>query len=806
MTHKRIYSKTKHSSRKRNTITKESTSSFWFLILYQIVIILDLIGNTTAQTTVFILRNCTRGILSFFTNINLFYYFIWHDLAQGVMRMLLLGECGIQIVLKTITSTLKLKTLFKKMTRMSIAFASRIIRIPQQSVAFLLTLHAYIHRKKTALLFFGSYKLLALRKALRFSFISQSKKSRSKRKGREKNNLRLVFSRTFKWSYAIPAFVLVAIMGIHLFLQTIPHPRTLDDFMLPASTQIYDKNNILLYSSYAGSYRVPIKISEVPQILVDATVTAEDKRFFSHSGFDLLAIGRSFVYNSTHDSVQGGSTITQQLAKNVFLTTERSLLRKLEELIISYRIERTFTKNQILELYFNSVSYGGDTIGIEAASERYFGKKAKELSEKESLYLATLTSAPSVYSTRENQTILANKRMSRLLDNLVKENKITLQKRAAILKMNLTFAPRIIYKKAPHAVDYVLKQLENKYGSELMNKTGFIVRTTIDLKLQNYIQEQVREFISSSEYNNITNAGVILTNPRNGNIEAMVGSADYYGDKGGQYNTVTASRQLGSSVKLITYARALEDRMTPETPILDAPISFRDFPGYSPRNYDNKFRGVVSLKAAFANSYNIPALKLAYQVGLDRVATLGYKMGIPEWNFPQGTALPLSMAIGGVELSLEHLTRAYSIIANDGKNVELHAIESISDYKGRSIYSHKPAPGSQIVSSDTSRKIFDILSDNNARLAAFGRSSQLEFANTQVAIKTGTSNDNKDNVAMAFTPDFVIGVWVGNNDSSSMWNIASGYVGATNIMHSIAQRVIDTIAGKQDSKYAIGKN
>ena len=585
------------------------------------------------------------------------------------------------------------------------------------------------------------------------------------------------------------------------FLNSIPNPKALSDFSAVSSNQIFDKNNTLLFNSYNKENRIPVSISNVSPVLIKATVYSEDSRFYNHFGVDLIAIVRSIFHNLTHQSIQGGSTITQQLAKNVFLTSEKSLKRKVEEAILAFRIEQNFSKEQILELYINAISYGGDTVGIEAASQRYFDKKAKELSPKEAIYLASITSAPSIYAPSSIYNHNYKSKENTILKKMVANKDITLAQSQKIAHEKLVFSPQIIYKRAPHAVDYALNEFPKDILKVKNSSKGFLVQTTIDLSLQNYIQQNVLSYIAKEKSNNINNAGVIVINPHDGSILAMVGSANYFEAESGQYNTVLAKRQLGSAVKIVTYALALDTIYTPTSTIIDKPSSFEGFPEYNPRNYDGKFHGAVSLKSAFANSYNIPALTLAYNLGLRKVADKGVAMGIPEFEFKDNN-IPLSFVIGGVELPLEHLASAYSVVANNGKFVDLHIINSVSDYDNKIIYKANSKDTLQVISPQTATNIFNILSDNNARLPAFGHSSDFDFGPNQVAIKTGTSNDDKDNVAMAFNKDFVVGVWIGNNNGESMNNIASGYVGATSIMHTVVTKVLDNIA-QADAKNSV---
>ncbi len=574
---------------------------------------------------------------------------------------------------------------------------------------------------------------------------------------------------------------------VFYFISRMPKVSSINDFALPSAILIYDRNNILLYSAYHDTFRVPINIDEVPQTLIDATISAEDKRFYKHFGFDPLAMTRALIHNARSSPIQGGSTITQQLAKNLYLNGERSLSRKIKEASITSKIEWTLDKKRILELYFNTTPYGGVTVGVEAASQRYFGKKTKDLNAKEAVFLASLPVGPTDLLEKNQSGMDA--RINYVLDRMVEDKKITREQKTKILRQDLHVLPQITYKKAPHAVDYVLAKLEEDYRDEIKSGKGLIVYTSIDLKLQNYIQQKILEQVSLYRANNITNAAVIVTRPKTGDVLSVVGSVNYYDEKYGQYNVVTSPRQLGSAMKIVTYAYALENGYQTNSVIKDEPVTFRDYPGYKPRNYDNKFHGNVTLTQAFANSFNIPALKIANELGADKIASLGVIMGVPELEF-KDAPIPLSFVLGGVEVSLEHLTQAYSTVANDGVYIELSPIVQIADHQGNIIFSKTNDEGKRILSPETAESLYSILSDKSARATMFGYSPQFEFGEALIAIKTGTSNDNRDNTAFAFSPELVVGTWMGNNDNSSMWNVTSGYVGASSIMHDVTAQVL----------------
>lgn len=315
---------------------------------------------------------------------------------------------------------------------------------------------------------------------------------------------------------------------LYFTLSTLPSPQSMSDFSLPATTQMYDRNGILLYSTHADINRVPVRYEQLPQTLIDATLAAEDKKFYSHRGFDIRRIIRATHHNLIHQDVQSASTITQQLAKNVFLTPERTMTRKLKEAIITMRIEANFDKKQILELYFNTISYGGNTQGVESAAQKYFGKSVSELSKKESIFLASLPVAPTVLLYNPQKDFNPEKRMEYILSSMEELGTITPEEKNQIQNEPLSLLPPMSYKRAPSFVDYVLAKLEEKYGKEYVLKKGLIVKTSLDLKLQNHTQKELLNQLIEYNDTNITNGAVLVIDPHNGDILTMIGSARYY--------------------------------------------------------------------------------------------------------------------------------------------------------------------------------------------------------------------------------------------------------------------------------------
>lgn len=566
---------------------------------------------------------------------------------------------------------------------------------------------------------------------------------------------------------------------------SIPNPRTIQDFALPAATLIYDQKGTLLYSSYADTNRVPVSLQSIPAFMIDATIASEDKRFYQHHGIDPIAAVRASFRNLKSDHKQGGSTLTQQVARSVFLHRNKTISRKLTEALIAIRMERNLSKDQILELYFNTVSYGGNVIGVEAAAWRYFGKPASQLTEKEIIFLVSITPAPAVYSRDDRAD---SPHIQYVLNQLRDSQKISSDQYAHLLSAPLNFKPQITYKRAPHAVDYILNQLNLMYDQETIDQ-GLIVKSSIDLETHNSFQQIVAEEVALHGKDfNFSNAAALVVDPKDGRVISMVGSADYFNPEFGQVNLTTSKRQLGSTMKIIPYSYALENGFNSESIIADVPTKFKDYNDYTPSNYDKNFHGNITLKQAFANSYNIPALKVTHELGVDNVAEFGTTMGVTEFS-DLDSKPPLSLAIGGVETTLLHLTQAYQTIANDGSKLPISLIDQISDYQNHTLYARTDQPV-QVVAPQTASTIFDILSDAGARQSAFGRPAYFNFSRDKVALKSGTSNDLRDNVTFSFTPSFVVATWVGNNDATSMRHVASGYSGASVIMHKITNQLL----------------
>ncbi len=564
------------------------------------------------------------------------------------------------------------------------------------------------------------------------------------------------------------------------------------------TTKIYDRNGKLLYRIFKDENRTLIPLSQVPADLIHATVSIEDRNFYSHRGISIRGIFRALVSNTQSDRLQGGSTITQQLVKNTLLTPEKTLKRKIREVVLSFMMEGTYSKDEILEMYFNEVGYGGSTYGVEEASQRYFGKSVRKLDLAESAFLAGLPAAPSAYSPFGATPEYAYVRQHEVLQRMVEDKYITAEQAQKARSETLTFRQDMTDIKAPHFVMYVKNMLEKQYGEDVVNQGGLEVRTTLDLDTQDQAQQIVTNEVNNLARLNIHNGAALVTNPKTGEILAMIGSKNYFDfANDGQVNVTTRPRQPGSSIKPLTYSLALSNGKNPSSTILDEPTTFST-PGsapYTPKNYDGKFHGLVTLRTALASSFNIPAVKTLAEVGISNMIDKGEQMGITTWK--DRKRFGLSLTLGSGEVLMVDLAQVYGTFANYGETVPLNSLLEVKNAKGEVLYHNSCAldntdcQRTRTLDSRVAYQITDILSDNNARTPAFGPQSVLYIPKQQVAVKTGTTNNLKDNWAIGYTEDRLVAVWVGNNDGKPMSYVASGITGASPIWNKIIRTQLD---------------
>lgn len=570
------------------------------------------------------------------------------------------------------------------------------------------------------------------------------------------------------------------------------------------TTKILDRKGRVLYKFYQDQNRSWVKYEQIPKSLVEATVAIEDKEFFEHKGISIKGTAQALWYNlfkkEENENLRGGSTLTQQMVKNVFFNSEKSIKRKLKEAVLAILIEQRMSKEEILERYFNQVAYGGEVYGAQEASERYFGKNVWEINTAEATYLAGLPAAPSSYSPIVGNGQYAKERQKQVIDQMIKAGTLTDQRGEEIKKEEIKLADFERKIEAPHFVFYVRDWLSTKYGFDDLSTRGLTIRTSLDLEAQRMAQAVVAEEVKKVGRLRISNGASIIIDVRNGDILAMVGSKDYWADDiDGKYNVTTALRQPGSSIKPINYLLALKNGANLLTPIDDAPVTYY-VPGqkpYSPQNYNGKYMGRVSLTTALANSLNVPSVKFLEKNGVNQMIDLATKMGITTWQ--DKSRFGLALALGGGEVKMIDMAQAYSIFANTGTKIEIDPILEINNYLGENLFS-KETKKEDVVEAKYAFLINRILWDDSARSAIFGVNSKLKIAGKTVAVKTGTTNELRDNWCIGWTPTYLVATWVGNNDNSSMSWVASGILGATPIWNRIMQQML---VNKPDQRWSI---
>lgn len=630
----------------------------------------------------------------------------------------------------------------------------------------------------------------------------------------------------------------ISFISLVILLKDVPSPAKLVKTPAPISTQILDRNGKLLYEVYSEYKRTPINFTDIPNYVKQGTIAIEDKNFYSHHGIDMTGVLRAAFNTLSGKRLEGGSTITQQLVKNSLLSdSNRTITRKIKEAVLSIVTEFTYSKDQILELYLNYTPYGGTSYGIETASDTYFGKKAKDLTLAESALLVGLPQSPTRYSPFGANPELAISRQSDVLRRMVEDKYITQDQANAAKAEKLVYAKKNISLYAPHFSLMVRDALVQKYGEDRVNLGGLRVTTTLDLDLQQYFEASLAAEMKKIAKLKISNGAALVTKPNTGEIISLIGSKDYFDDSiDGQVNITTSFRQPGSSIKPINYAVALLKGWPTSLTYLDLPTCF-NVSGqrqYCPKNYDNSFRGPVSMRLALASSLNIPAVKQLALNGIDSFIATASAMGISTWKDPKNYGL--SLTLGGGEVTMMDMAKAFGTFANSGVTVPLITVIKVEDYTGKILEQIDPEKIANIVSvmpenwtdfwinhalttntiqptdpkvtlpQEVTFIISDILADNGARSAAFGSNSQLVIPGHTVSVKTGTTNDLKDNWTIGFTPDYLAVTWVGNNDNSSMSYVASGVTGASPIWNNIMKKLLKDVKDKPLVKPELIKN
>lgn len=606
--------------------------------------------------------------------------------------------------------------------------------------------------------------------------------------------------------------VLFSIIIYFFIFYKLPSPASLKNFKAtPLSTHILDRNGKLLYQLYQKQKRSPIKVDDLPKYVGQASISIEDKNFYQHNGISIFGgMLRAVKDTLFRQQLQGGSTITQQLVKSALLTPERTIQRKIREIVLAIWTEKIFSKNEILELYLNQIPYGGAVYGIEEAAQRFFGKPAKKLTLAESAFLAGLPQAPSQYSPYNNPD-LAVKRRNEVLKAMLEQKNIDKKTFDKAIKSKLVVKPFEEKIKAPHFVFYIKNILEQKYSTKEIEEGGLKITTTLDLNIQDEAEKILKEELEEVKELDVSNGAVLITRPPTGEILAMLGSVDYFATGSGTFNVITSDRQPGSSIKPINYAIGIERKLvTAATVFIDSPTCFAAAgqpKGYCPVNYDGNFHGPQGLRFSLGNSFNIPAVKMLALNGVENFVASASAFGINSFKDPKNYGL--SLTLGGGEVKMTEMATAFSSFANRGVVKELNPILKIEDKFGKTLYKFE-APnfisnvkkplnypnflsikGKKPISEDTAFIISHILLDDNARSASFGAGSQLVIPGHAVSVKTGTTDDKRDNWTIGYTPNFMTTVWVGNNDNTPMHPyLASGVTGAAPIWNRVMRMLL----------------
>lgn len=552
--------------------------------------------------------------------------------------------------------------------------------------------------------------------------------------------------------------------------------------------ELMDRDGQVFYSTGRAERRVIVPLDKIAGSTKDALIASEDKDFYSHPGFSAISILGALYANVTSGNATGygGSTLTQQLAKTTLLSADKTFFRKYKEIAVAVAIEQRYTKDEILDMYLNTAFFGGDVFGIDEAARTYFNKAPADLTLAESAILIGLLPAPNAYSPIYGNAEYAKERQVTVLTRMVTNKKITQSDKQAALAQAISYAstnlnPDMV---APHFTQMVLDELGDKYGAELVARSGYQVRTTLDLNLQKELTANIASHLKYIQNNGGTNASAIAIDPRSGEVRALVGSADWNNPQWGKVNMATSPRQPGSSFKPIYYSKALADNViTPATILADVPTDFGN--GYTPQNATRTFSGNVTVRNALARSLNIPSIKVMQKYGIDKTVAAANKMGI---SIDATKTYGLSLALGAAEAPLDEMTNAYAAFAHQGEQYNRTIITQVEDKYNKEIFkAHETSK--RVVTKEGAYLISSILSDNNARAPIFG--SSLTVSGHTAAVKTGTTDDQRDAWTIGYTPTIAVGVWVGNNDNSAMKSGGSDMAGPIWV-NTMRQALADT--------------
>ncbi len=644
-----------------------------------------------------------------------------------------------------------------------------------------------------------------------------AKKRRIPGEPRQKSRAWRILWKTVLWG-GLVGFV-VAVGAFAYIAKDLPSPGSVNKRVIVESTKIYDRTGAhLLYEVHGEEKRTIIDFKGMPDVAKYATISLEDQDFYTHHGIKLTSIVRSLLQDIIKlGKAQGGSTITQQFVKNSLLSNEKTLTRKIKEVILSLEVETKFSKDEILAMYLNEIPYGSNAYGIEAAAQTFFGKPARELSLDEAALIAALPQATAYYSPYGSHRDALIGRKDFALKTMARLGYITdVQAQEAIAEPTLNkILPQKDIIAAPHFVMYIKDYLQQKYGDQAVEQGGLKVITTLDFDKQQIAEAAVREGAADNKRWNAANAALVAIDPKTGQILAMVGSKDYFGALepakciSGKtctfepnFNVATAPRQPGSSFKPYVYLAAFTKGYLPETLIYDVETQFETAEGksYQPQNYDGKFHGALPMMKTLGGSLNVPAVKTLYLVGLNNAITLAKSLGI-ESGLNDPSRLGLSLVLGGGEVKLLEHVSSFGTLATGGVKHEKTAILRIENPKGEVLEEFKESAGERIVDEKYVAMLDSILANNNNRAWVFGENSPLRFDNRPVVAKTGTTNEFRDGWTIGYTPSLAVGVWAGNNDNSPLVTGADGVNVAAPIWRSFLDKALINSPIEEFPKY-----
>lgn len=587
--------------------------------------------------------------------------------------------------------------------------------------------------------------------------------------------------------------VVVGTITVGYIYATLPDVTNIAGRIKNKTIKYYDRTGeIVLYESYIENKRIEAPLEDISEYVIDATIAIEDRSFYEHQGFNVKRlIGAVLVDIREGRYAQGASTLTQQLVKNAILTKEKTIIRKVKELLLALKLEKNFSKEEILEMYLNEISYGGNIYGVEAAAQTYFGKTAKDVTLEEAAILAALPQAPSYYSPYGSNIEELRFRKRVVLNAMVRDEYVSKAESEAAKEIEVEFLPRRENIIAPHFVFYVRDKLEREFGTLRVERGGFSVITTLDMNWQTVAEDAIEKQLEYNRNLNANNAAVVAMDVDTKEVRAMVGSANFFDEEiDGQVNVAVKPRQPGSSVKPIVYATGFENGLTPDTVVYDLETDFINTDGetYHPTNYNGKEYGPVSLRKALAGSLNIPAVKTLYlttlPVVLEKFRDLRYSTIGDESRYG------LSLVLGGLEVKLLEHTNAYAALAREGVWEPFDAMLKVTDDTGDVMWERSErAESKRVFDEQPMRLLHSVMSDNGARSFAFGESKPLTLSDRLVAAKTGTTNKFVDAWTMGFIPQAVVGVWVGNSNGTPMDKGADGSTVAGPIWQDIMSKI-----------------